>query len=497
MQLESVPVAAADRLHAKEIRIRGLRKSFGPTEVLHGVDLTIEPGDFVGLMGPNGAGKSTLIKILDGVYGRTSGDIFYGEESVSSLGRRSDVGFIHQDLGLIEDLTVSDNLRLGASPMRSVGPLLDRRREREAAGRALALVGLDINVDTLVGQLSPGQKTLVAVARVFDQGASVLFVDEATSTLPPIESRHLIAALTAAADRGATVIMVSHKLSEILDATKRIVVLLDGDFVADTPAAELDRDSLAELLVSHQKEDAAVDEEDVAAAAPTERGPELLRAEGLHGAAIDGLDLTLRGGDILGITGLPGSGLHDLAYLLQGSQRPTAGKVERARGVEIGFVPPHRETQGGFLDQSTLDNLTISSLRRWRTPVRLLNRAGERTDGSALMKRLSVKPANPDAVFGTLSGGNKQKAIFGRAISQAPQVYILCEPTRGVDVETRMEIYSLIRKIAREGAGVIVVSSDSEDLFAVCNQIAVIDSGKLGLFLTPEEATAQELEEFI
>ncbi len=486
-----------DASPAREIKLVGLAKSFGPNQVLRDLDLTIPPGDFVGLMGPNGAGKSTLIKILDGVYRRSAGEITYGGEPVADLGSRRDVGFVHQDLGLIDDLSVSDNLRLGAPPMRRFGLLLDRSREREAAVRALDEVGLTCSPDVLVGSLAPAEKTLVAIARTLAQGARVLFVDEATSTLPPPDAARLIAALRQTASRGTTVIMVSHKLSEILDATNRVVLLLDGRIVTDAKSTDLDRAGLVSMLVRHERgrtgESSSTPRRRVAA----DEGAELLRLERTSGGLVRDVDLTVRSGQVLGFTGLPGSGLHDLAHLTHGTLRPTGGRVTRAPGVVSGLVPAHRETEGGFLDQSTLENLTVFSLARWRSRSRLLAGTTMRREGTAMIDRLSIRPSDPLAVFGTLSGGNKQKAILGRVLMRRPQVYVLCEPTRGVDVSTRLEIYQLIEEIAAGGAGVLVVSSDSEDLFAVCDRIAVVDDGRLGSFVAVDETNPEELEAFI
>lgn len=492
----AVPAEAADELQiapAKDIVIAGLRKSFGSNEVLVGIDLTIRGGDFVGLMGPNGAGKSTLIKILDGVYDRSAGQIEYGGEPVSKLGERPEVGFIHQDLGLVDELSISDNLRLGEEPLRRFGPFVDRGRERESAARALTAVGLDLPVETLVGELSPGEKTLVAITRVLERGARVLFVDEATSTLPPADSRRLIEALKRTADRGATVIMVSHKLSEILDATNRVVLLLDGKIVADSPAAALDRAALVEMLVTREKEEVRHD----APALPrkAEKGEELLRLDNVSGGLIKEMNLTLCAGEIVGVTGLAGSGLHDLAHLAHGTMKARSGKVERK--TTSALVPPHRETEGGFLEQSTLENLTISSLDRWRSPLRLLRGGAERRDVAEMVDRLKIKPRDPNATFETLSGGNKQKVVFGRTLLCGPGIYVLCEPTRGVDVGTRIEIYKLIEEIAADGAAVLIVTSDSEDLFAVCDRIAVINDGKLSGLLAAEETNPQQLEAFI
>lgn len=476
-----------------DITISGLRKSFGRNEVLRGIDLSIPAGSFVGLMGPNGAGKSTLIKILGGVYQRSAGEISYAGSAVRSLAERPEVGFIHQDLGLVDDLPIVDNLRLGEAPMRRFGPVLDRRREHRAAQEALVRVQLDRPVSTLVGDLSPGEKTLVAVARLLDRGARVLFIDETTSTLPPGDAQRLIRTLRdTVTAQGATVIMVSHKLSEILDATERIVVILDGIIAADVQAQGLDRSQLVEMLVAHERPD------DAATLVAHERGEEKLRLEAACAGRCGPIDLTLHAGEVVGLTGLAGSGLHDVAYLAHGALKPRAGRVVRPDGVRTALVPPHRESQGGFAEMSVQANLTVSSMGSWRSRgTRLLRGRAERADACGMIERLDVRPADPDAAFGTLSGGNKQKVVFGRAVFRHPDVYVLCEPTRGVDVQTRSALYEVIRGLRREGAAVLLISSDSEDLFAVCDRIAVVEQGRLRDFTAIDEITPDALEAFI
>lgn len=474
-----------------DIVIKDLRKSFGRNEVLHGIDLTIPVGEFVGLMGPNGAGKSTLIKILGGVYTRSSGEITYGGKPVTSLADLPEVGFIHQDLGLIDALTITDNLRLGEEPLRRFGFLLDRGRERDVARIALARVELDRDPDTLVADLSPAEKALVAVARLLDRGARVLFIDEATSTLPPAEARRLIDALAQTVSEGATVIMVSHKLSEILDVAQRVVVILDGNLVADSLSSELDRDALVRMLIVHESQTLEDNREHRAP------GEEMLRLEGAYGGRAGPVDMMLRAGEVVGLTGLPGSGLHDVAYLAHGSMKPRAGTVVRPDHVRTSLVPPHRESQGGFLDMSVGANMTMSSLEGWRNPLRVLRGGAERRDCTDMVEKLNVHPADSDAVFGTLSGGNKQKVVFGRVLFREPQVYVLCEPTRGVDIGTRRDIYRLIHQLCDGGAAVLVVTSDSEDLFAVCDRIAVVEEGQLGDFIPVGETDAHQLEAFI
>jgi len=474
------------------LTVSGLKKSFGSNQVLHGIDLAFEPGQFIGLMGPNGAGKSTLIKILDGLYTADEGQIKLDEEVVRSLGTRPECGFIHQDLGLIEEMSICENLQLGQAPMKLAGPILNLKREREAAAGAIARVGLDRDVDTLVSSLSPGEKTLVAVARTLDRGARIIFVDEATSTLPAADSRRLMDALRSTVDDGATVIMVSHKLSEILDDTDRVIVILDGEISTDEPTASLDREGLVERLVAKESEMAVEDEAEVG-----EAGDELVVLEAACGGRAGPVNLVLRGGEITGLTGLPGSGLHDIGFLVHGSMRPTRGKVRASRKIKRALVPPHRETQGGIQMSSVRENLTLSSLPRWRTFGRMLQLGKEGRAAQQMADDLHVIPGDAEGSYGVLSGGNKQKVIFGRVLLREPQVYVLCEPTRGVDIATRTEIYRLIRKLRSKDVAVLVISSDSEDLFSVCDRIGVVDDGEVNELVPAEEMNTQQLEALV
>lgn len=476
-----------------ELTISGLTKSFGSNRVLHGIDLTFEPGQFIGLMGPNGAGKSTLIKILDGLYSADEGSIKLDDEVVRNLGSSQVCGFLHQDLGLIEDMSIVENLRLGQAPMKLAGPILNLRSERAAAAEAIKRVGLDRPVDTPISSLAPGEKTLVAVSRMLDRGARILFVDEATSTLPAADSRHLMNALRETVTAGATVIMVSHKLSEILDDTDRVVVLLDGKVSTDEPTASLNRESLVEKLVAHE----SVMAEDGAQSEEFEIGEELISLVDACAGRAGPINLVLRGGEITGLTGLPGSGLHDIGFMVHGSLKPSSGTITMDGRVKRALVPPHRESQGGIQESSIRENLTLSSLARWRTFGRLLSLRRESRDAQAKATELNVLPGDAEGPYGVLSGGNKQKVIFGRVLLQEPQVYVLCEPTRGVDIATRTEIYRLIRKLRSKDVAVLVISSDSEDLFSVCDRIGVVDDGTVDELVPASQMNTQQLEALV
>jgi ribose transport system ATP-binding protein len=473
-----------------DLGISKLHKSFGPNKVLKGIDLTISEGEFIGLIGPNGAGKSTLIKILAGVYEPSSGEIRLGGRAIRSLDGHPEAGFIHQDLGLVDALTIAENLCLGTAPKKRFGPILDKRAERRAAEQALSRIGLDLPVDTLLSNLSPAEKTLVAVARVMDRGARLLVVDEATSNLSPVDARRVVEFLAATVKNGSTVIMVTHKLSEVLEATSRVVAIVEGQILSDAPTKGLDRAALVQMLV--QQETSARGDQPESGDGTQET---LIQLRDVHLGNLGPVNLQLDAGEVIGISGLMGSGIHDIAFLVNGTLKPDRGDVVLSRpGLSRAMVPPHRESQGGFGDLAIGANMSITALQRWRRFARLIDPRREMHDSEQIMTELSVKPGYIGTPFEVLSGGNKQKVIFGRAMLSRPDVYILCEPTRGVDVGTRSEIYRLIRELARQGAAVLVASSDAEDLFAVCDRLALVSDRQLQPLRPVSELTTSELE---
>ncbi len=476
---------------APPLRLTGISKNFGSAVVLRDVSLDIRPGSFIGLLGPNGAGKSTLIKILAGLESASAGRIELGGKLVASLAGRPDVGFLHQDMGLVAAMSIGDNLRLGIGPLRNRLGLIDKAAERASARRALARVGLDADPQAAVGTLSAGGQALVAVARLLDLGARILVVDEATSTLAPADASVLAESLRQLAADGATVLMVTHKMNEVLDFTDRVVTLIDGRIAADRMTADLTFAKLLEILGSE------------AAGADAEAGPArssgevVVRLERACGGSAGPVDLELRRGEVMGLTGRPGSGLHDIALMAHRGIALTHGKAVRAKGARTAIVPPHRESQGGLSGQSVLANLSLTSLRRYRAPWGLVSDRRERAAGERMIARVSVQPPDPDADFGVLSGGNKQKVIFGRGLLAEPDLFILCEPTRGVDVGTRRELYRLIKQVADSGVAVLITSSDVEDLLAVSDVVGIVTNGVVGRLRARSEVGLDDLKEVL
>jgi ribose transport system ATP-binding protein len=474
-----------------DLDVSKLHKSFGPNKVLKGIDLTISEGEFVGLIGPNGAGKSTFIKILAGVYEASSGEIRLGGRAIRSLDGHPEAGFIHQDLGLVDALTITENLCLGTAPRKRFGPILDKGAERRAAEQALSRIGLELPVDTLLSSLTPAEKTLVAVARVMDRGARLLVVDEATSNLSPVDARRVVEFLAATVKNGSTVIMVTHKLSEVLEATSRVVAIVEGQILSDAPTKGLDRAALVQMLVQQETSGHG----DLPKFGDGGARETLIELRDVYVGNLGPVNLRLDAGEVIGISGLMGSGIHDIAFVVNGTLKPDRGDVVLSRsGLTRAMVPPHRESQGGFGELPIGANMSITALQRWRRFARLIDPRREKQDSEQIMTELSVKPGFIGTPFEVLSGGNKQKVIFGRAMLSRPDVYILCEPTRGVDVGTRSEIYRLIRELASQGAAVLVVSSDAEDLFAVCDRLALVSDRQLQPLRQVSELTPSELE---
>lgn len=486
-------VGDAPKKAAELLEIKGLAKRFGETQAVREINLVLRAGEFVGLMGPNGAGKSTLIKILSGVHDADTGQILLSGRPVRNLAGRPEVGFVHQDLGLVDSLSVLDNLRLGAPPLRLVGPLLHRSEEVRSAQAALDRVQLNISLDATVGSLSPGEKALLAVARLLSLGARIIVVDETTSTLPPRESRWFVETLRRATQDGTTVLMVSHKLSELLSVARRVILLIDGSVVADRAVSSDDHAEVVQLLASHE-EGAATDSQHHEPVIPGEPALEL---RAVRSGAIGPLDLCVRSGEVIGLTGLVGSGLHKVGLLAQGVLSPDQGEVWCRGGVLRALVAPQRESQGAIAEMPVLWNATLSSLVRWRGKLRLVNLNRERADAETALRGLRVVPEGMDRSLGTLSGGNQQKVLFVRTLLQRAGVYVLCEPTRGVDVRTRGEIYRLVGQLRRDGAAVLIVTSDSEDLFAVCDRVGVVGAAGISELWDPAQLSEDQLSEVL
>lgn len=482
------------------IEFRGIAKEFGPVRVLHGVSFALEPGKVVGLLGENGAGKSTLMKILAGYEQPTGGEIlvdgvpqvFAGSRAAETKG----IVLIHQEFNLAEDLTVAQNIFLGHEKKR--GWLLDDTAMRAQAAQALGQVGLNVDPDRKVRTLIVAEKQLVEIARAVARKAKFLIMDEPTATLTPSEAQRLFALMARLKSEGVTIVYISHKLDEVERVTDSIVVMRDGRFVAQEPTANVTRHQMANLMVGREVTDLFPPKDDVPQGAP------LLKVTGatVPGWAEDA-SFEVRPGEILGFAGLVGAGRTELFEGLMGLRPRSAGRMEIA-GREVRVASPReaanegitylsedRKGKGLHVAFGLRENLTLMALERYARPW-LDTRAEHAALGKAVAD-FGIRTGNLHNRASSLSGGNQQKLALAKVLHPDPKVVVLDEPTRGVDVGAKRDIYFLVQRLAREGRAVIVISSELMELIGLCHRVAVMRGGRIASTLSHAQLTEEEL----
>ncbi|MHC2296077.1 sugar ABC transporter ATP-binding protein [Rhizobium mongolense] len=485
------------------IRLTGIEKSFGGARALSGVSFAVARGAVHGLVGQNGAGKSTLIKLLAGLHKPDAGVIEFNGRSYDRLtphlAEELGIHFIHQDRLLVPTFTVAEALFLGREPRIAGTPFLDRRLMQRRADEVLdRYFGLRLPISTLIAELSTAEKQIIQITRALLNAPKVLVFDEPTAALVRREADILFDLIRRLREDGITVIYISHYLGEIEALCDTVTVLRNGRDVATVPVSETTAAEMAELMINREVGELYPKRQSVF-------GETLLRIEGLSlPEHFSRIDLTLRRGEILGLTGLLGSGAKELMRALFGLEEAAHGFVEvegksvraaspaQAARHRIALVPEDRRRHGVALDLSVAENTTLASLGRF-TRAGVLNARAEKTEADRLMKRLQIKAAGQDALVRTLSGGNQQKVAIAKWLSRHSEIYLLDEPTVGVDVAAKAEIYSLIAELVERGAGVIVLSSDLPELLGITDRILVLFRGRIVRQFVSKETTVDEV----
>jgi ribose transport system ATP-binding protein len=477
-----------------------LRKAFGPVQVLHGVSFALEPGRVIGVLGENGAGKSTLMKILAGYEQMSGGEMRINGQPMSFSGSRAaeaeGIVLIHQEFNLAEDLTIAQNIFLGHERKR--GWLLDDDAMRTESARVLQQVGLQASPDTLVKHLIVAEKQLVEIARALARKARLLIMDEPTATLTPGETERLFALMAQLKADGVTLLYISHKLDEVERVTDEVIVMRDGRFVAREATAKLTRQQMAQLMVGRELADLFPPKEPPpAGAAP------LLEAKHLSvpGWAED-ISFDVRPGEILGFAGLVGAGRTELFEGLLGL-RPCTGQLEiggepvrlrnprEAADKGLTYLSEDRKGKGLHVRFGLRENLTLMALKRYARPW--LRPVAEQQALRRAVDAFGIRTGNLDAPASSLSGGNQQKLALAKVLHPDPRVVVLDEPTRGVDVGAKRDIYFLIQRLAHEGRAVIVISSELMELIGLCHRVVVMRGGRLQATLDATQLTEEEL----
>ncbi|WP_432752449.1 sugar ABC transporter ATP-binding protein [Streptomyces sp. JL2001] len=498
MASEPPPHAPAQPL----LTMSGITKSFPGVRALDGVDLEVTPGEVHCLLGQNGAGKSTLIKVLAGAHQPDDGQITWRGDPVRLrspiAAMRLGIATIYQELDLVEGLSVAENVHLGHEPT-TAGFVVRGRAARASAARLLARLGHpEIDPARLVGDLSAAQQQIVSMARALSHEVRLIVMDEPSAALDPDEVDNLFRIVADLTADGVAVVYISHRLEEIRRIGDRVTVLKDGRAVAGVlPAASTPTRDIVALMTGRNVEYVFPERPaDPPSAAP------VLQVQGLYREGeFAPLDLELRPGEIVGLAGLVGSGRSEILETIYGARRPGAGRVlvdgrplrpgsvRAAVRAGIGLAPEERKAQGLLMLESVTRNVSVSSLARF-SRAGWIDRAGERAASRAATRELSLRPDNPDAPIRTLSGGNQQKAVLARWLLRGCRVLLLDEPTRGVDVGARAELYAVIRRLADDGLAVLLVSSEVPEVLGLADRVLVLREGSV-----VHTAPARDLDE--
>jgi ribose transport system ATP-binding protein len=485
-------------------------KTFVGNTVLSDFEISLEAGEIVALIGQNGSGKSTFIKILSGFHEPDDGAQFsLGTRDISgSLGSRASetgMAFVHQDLPLIPSMSIIENLRI-TDFETGFGGRIRWKHESKVVSKYLDMVGLQVDPRARVGELSVTEQALVAIARSLSEidtgenlDARLLVLDEPTAYLPNDGVERLFEVLRNLAAEGISILFVSHRLDEVIDHCRRAIVLRGGKKVGDISLEGKTERDLVELMLGQTPED-------IYPEITQKFGEEVVRVSGLSGSQLADASFSARRGEVIGFVGLPGEGYDELPYLLVGAKTATGGvlsvdekttslpKVSPGRAFELGVVllPADRKGASGAVSISVGSNLSLPSLMQF-TSWGVLRKVRERNAVQAELSSAEVHPPNPDAALATLSGGNQQKVLIRKWSYSGPKVYILHEPTQGVDVGAKRQVFAELARMSEAGATVIISSVEFEDLVNMCHRVHVVRKGAIDRTLEGDALTVREL----
>ncbi|MGM4982339.1 MULTISPECIES: sugar ABC transporter ATP-binding protein [Rhizobium] len=480
---------------------RRICKSFSGVQVLFSVNFDLRAGEIHALMGENGAGKSTLVKVLSGFEQPSSGEILLDGQPVklppNGAAEALGIVIIHQEFNLAEHLTVTESLFLGREVTRF--GVLDRKHMRAETRRVLDLLGSHVDENALIGTLSIADKQMVEIAKAISRDARIVFMDEPTAVLSREETNFLFKQVRKLRDQGTSFVFVSHKLDEVMELTDRVTILRDGQWVKTSPTSLLDGESIAQLMVGRElsslypaKNEPDVDEKVVLAVNSVSTG------------YVRDASFELRKGEILGFSGMIGSGRTELMEAIVGLRSRAAGEViangqpvpphdvHAAIDAGLAYMTKDRKSKGLLLNSGMTANLTLQSLDR-HGKFGYLSATSEANALARARRRFDIRVRDGNIVAGRMSGGNQQKLLLAKVMETEPQIIIIDEPTRGIDVGTKQQIYHFISALARDGHSIIVVSSEMPEVIGLCTRVAVMREGRIVGVLEGEEISEQEI----
>ena len=468
-----------------KIEMKGINKSFGTNQVLKNAGFVLEDGEVHALMGENGAGKSTLMKILTGVYTRDDGTVIVdGEEVVYKTPQEAEkagIVFIYQEINSLFDMTVEENLFMGKEITKKFG-IVDKKAMQEKAKEVMDKMGVSIPVDAVMGELSVGQQQMVEICKALMVDAKVIIMDEPTAALTQSETEGLFKVIESLRKKGVSIVYISHRMEEIFELCDRITILRDGTYIDTKYIKDITMDDVVQMMIGREigerfpKRDVKI-------------GEEVLRVEGLtKNKVFHDVSFSVNAGEVLGVSGLMGAGRTEIMQSIFGNLSRESGKIfidgeevsiknpRQAIAAGIGFVTEDRKTEGLLLEKSIAENIEIANLKKV-SDKGVLNKKKQDEIVKKGIEEFKVKCFGPWHECNNLSGGNQQKVVLAKWIYTDPKILILDEPTRGVDIGAKKEIYDVINQMAAKGVAVIMVSSELPEVLGMSDRIMVVHEG--------------------
>ena len=483
------------------IEMRGIDKSFGSNQVLKQAGFTLESGEVHALMGENGAGKSTLMKILTGVYTKDAGTVLVDGKEVNyknpQEAEKAGIVFIYQELNVMFDLTVEENLFMGKEIHGKFG-ICDKKVMQKKAQEALNTLGVNISPKTVMSELSVGQQQMVEICKALMADAKVIIMDEPTAALTQSETVALFKVIESLRKKGVSMVYISHRMEEIFELCDRITVLRDGSYIGVKNIPETNMNEIVKMMIGRE----------IGERYPSrvvKIGKEVLKVKGLiRKGTFHDVSFSVRAGEVLGVSGLMGAGRTEIMQAIFGNLSYESGTIEidgkevkisnprQAMEHGIGFITEDRKTEGLMLDKSIRENISLCNLGRISKSF-VVSKEAEKDMVEEAIKELHIKCFGPFHECNNLSGGNQQKVVLAKWILTNPKILILDEPTRGVDIGAKKEIYSIINKLAAQGVAIIMVSSELPEVLGMSDNIMVVREGEVRGIISYEEANQERV----
>lgn len=484
------------------LEMKGISKSFPGVKVLSEVQLNVKGGELVALMGENGAGKSTLMKILGGIYERDAGTIIVKgkaqEKMTPDIAASLGIAIIHQEMNLIPHLSVMENIFLGREYTYGKSGFVNWPKMRRETRRWLEQLAIRLDPDTPVGELSVGQQQMIEIVKALSMQADILVLDEPTAALTNREIDALFEMIASLKQKGVGMIYISHRMEEIFQVSDRITVLRDGQYVDTVETAQTNLDQLVKMMVGREITDRFPK-------AKVQWGEERLRVESLSvKGKLSNLSFSVRSGEIVGVAGLMGAGRTEMVKALFGLEKVREGQIfvdgqpirvtrpSDAISAGIALVTEDRKEEGLVLTLSVRENLSLPNLEKVSS-LGVMQPSRERSLSEDAISRLFIKTAGGEQIVGSLSGGNQQKVVIGKWLAAKPKILILDEPTRGVDIGAKKEIYDIMNRLAQDGVAILMISSELPEVLGMSDRVLVMHEGRIAGEFTREQATQESI----